>query len=177
MCTKRLAFDWARTRRPSTCNEKVLALRGLMLTRRVEIQLMRTTYNTGQKTQNPSPQFNIFSNISAHYRVRITWKNLDLLRTSDFQLSNIVWTVVIGSTMLALRTAQNRCQESNETLLSDNCTPNIVPCKIHHDGPVEIPKRYWNPNKDDDGKKSEASCLLAGAYRASPQLQSKRDRR
>ncbi|KAI5292990.1 hypothetical protein KEM55_007374, partial [Ascosphaera atra] len=23
--------------------------------------------------------------------------------------------------------------------------PNIMPCRIHHDGPVDISERYWNP--------------------------------
>ena len=25
---------------------------------------------------------------------------------------------------------------------------NILPCRIHHDGPVEVSKRYWNPVRD-----------------------------
>lgn len=25
---------------------------------------------------------------------------------------------------------------------------NILPCRIHHDGPVEVSKRYWNPVND-----------------------------
>lgn len=23
--------------------------------------------------------------------------------------------------------------------------PNILPCRIHHDGPVDISERYWSP--------------------------------
>jgi hypothetical protein len=62
--------------------------------------------------------------------------------------------------MLALRTAQNESQDSNATSPSDNCTPNIIPCKIHHDGPLETPKRYWNPIQDDDGKRFFFQLLL-----------------
>jgi ribonuclease H2 subunit C len=27
------------------------------------------------------------------------------------------------------------------------CTPNILPCRINHNGPVDASKRYWNPTK------------------------------
>ena len=30
----------------------------------------------------------------------------------------------------------------------DKCTVNIVPCRIHHDGPTRVTKRYWNPVYD-----------------------------
>lgn len=32
-------------------------------------------------------------------------------------------------------------------------TPNILPCRIHHDGPVDLSTRYWQPTKDDNGTK------------------------
>lgn len=32
------------------------------------------------------------------------------------------------------------------------CTPNILPCRIHHDGPVEASPRYWAPETAKDGK-------------------------
>ncbi|KAN0096169.1 ribonuclease H1 small subunit [Hyaloscypha variabilis] len=32
------------------------------------------------------------------------------------------------------------------------CTPNILPCRINHNGPVDASKRYWNPSKTTDGK-------------------------
>ncbi|KAL1977418.1 hypothetical protein VTN31DRAFT_277 [Thermomyces dupontii] len=31
-------------------------------------------------------------------------------------------------------------------------TPNILPCRIHHDGPVDLSTRYWQPTKDDNGE-------------------------
>ncbi|GKZ77388.1 hypothetical protein AnigIFM56816_010687 [Aspergillus niger] len=47
--------------------------------------------------------------------------------------------------MFAIQPAQN---SSNETP-TDKFTPNILPCRIHHDGPVETLGRYWNPTSDE----------------------------
>ncbi|KAL6719137.1 hypothetical protein ACLMJK_003374 [Lecanora helva] len=30
---------------------------------------------------------------------------------------------------------------------SSQCTPNLLPCRIHHDGPVDASPRYWNPER------------------------------
>ncbi|KAL9585751.1 MAG: hypothetical protein Q9212_001333 [Teloschistes hypoglaucus] len=30
-------------------------------------------------------------------------------------------------------------------------TPNLLPCKIHHDGPVNASSRYWDPQNNKDG--------------------------
>ncbi|KAF2273489.1 uncharacterized protein EI97DRAFT_435913 [Westerdykella ornata] len=30
-------------------------------------------------------------------------------------------------------------------------TPNLLPARIHHDGPINDPQRYWTPEKDEDG--------------------------
>lgn len=27
----------------------------------------------------------------------------------------------------------------------DQCTPNLLPCRIHHNGPANASRRYWNP--------------------------------
>ena len=35
-----------------------------------------------------------------------------------------------------------------------NCHPHLLPCRIHHDGPVEAGDRYWRPEKSDDGKQT-----------------------
>lgn len=29
---------------------------------------------------------------------------------------------------------------------SEKLIPNILPCRIHHSGPVKVSKRHWNPN-------------------------------
>ncbi|KAK2746068.1 hypothetical protein FQN57_003408 [Myotisia sp. PD_48] len=31
-------------------------------------------------------------------------------------------------------------------------TPNVLPCRIHHDGPIAISSRYWNPIADLDNQ-------------------------
>ncbi|BCR94127.1 ribonuclease H2 subunit C [Aspergillus luchuensis] len=47
--------------------------------------------------------------------------------------------------MFAIQPAQN---SSNETS-TDKFTPNILPCRIHHDGPVDTLGRYWKPTTDE----------------------------
>ncbi|EAQ87175.1 hypothetical protein CHGG_03794 [Chaetomium globosum CBS 148.51] len=32
-------------------------------------------------------------------------------------------------------------------------TPHLLPCRVHHDGPVEPAKSFWNPKTADDGTK------------------------
>ncbi|PVH87422.1 ribonuclease H1 small subunit [Cadophora sp. DSE1049] len=32
------------------------------------------------------------------------------------------------------------------------CTPNVLPCRIYHNGAVNTSKRYWNPTVQPDGK-------------------------
>ncbi|KAF2459182.1 ribonuclease H2, subunit C [Lineolata rhizophorae] len=34
---------------------------------------------------------------------------------------------------------------------ASDCAPNVLPCKIAHDGPVKAKARYWSPQFDDDG--------------------------
>ncbi|KAL3476249.1 ribonuclease H2 non-catalytic subunit-domain-containing protein, partial [Aspergillus californicus] len=43
-------------------------------------------------------------------------------------------------------------QQTAEPKPSDNCTPNILPCRIHHDGPVSSLDRYWTPTPDEKDK-------------------------
>ncbi|KAJ5102733.1 hypothetical protein N7532_003262 [Penicillium argentinense] len=31
-------------------------------------------------------------------------------------------------------------------------TPNILPCRIHHDGPIESANRFWAPKSDEQDK-------------------------
>ena len=40
------------------------------------------------------------------------------------------------------------------TKQTGSCTPNIFPCRIHHDGPVNASERYWAPTTAD------GQCLL-----------------
>lgn len=38
--------------------------------------------------------------------------------------------------MLAIQKSKTEVQQ---------CTPNLLPCKINHDGPVNASERYWKP--------------------------------
>ncbi|PYH94111.1 ribonuclease H2 subunit C [Aspergillus ellipticus CBS 707.79] len=56
--------------------------------------------------------------------------------------------------MFALQPAQK--SSDNETS-ADQFTPNILPCRIHHDGPVETLGRYWTPETDENDKNLQTS--------------------
>ncbi|KAI9679288.1 MAG: hypothetical protein M1817_005308 [Caeruleum heppii] len=34
------------------------------------------------------------------------------------------------------------------------CTPNVLPCRINRDGPVDASERYWAPETGEDGKRT-----------------------
>ncbi|KAF8861761.1 ribonuclease H1/H2 small subunit [Acephala macrosclerotiorum] len=42
--------------------------------------------------------------------------------------------------------------ERKSTGHEGKCTPNVLPCRINHNGPVDASKRYWNPTQTPDGK-------------------------
>ncbi|KAJ4390665.1 hypothetical protein N0V93_004263 [Gnomoniopsis smithogilvyi] len=42
-------------------------------------------------------------------------------------------------------------RQSNGT--AAKCTPNLLPCRIHHDGPVGATGSYWTPSTASDGKR------------------------
>ncbi|KAL4901893.1 hypothetical protein BDW74DRAFT_159138 [Aspergillus multicolor] len=48
--------------------------------------------------------------------------------------------------------SQHKSSESKDEKSTDKCTPNILPCRIHHDGPVESLNRYWTPKADSEDK-------------------------
>lgn len=43
---------------------------------------------------------------------------------------------ILDVTMLAIEKSKSH---------KGKCTPNILPCRINHNGPVHASKRYWNP--------------------------------
>ncbi|KAL4806426.1 ribonuclease H2 non-catalytic subunit-domain-containing protein [Aspergillus unguis] len=47
---------------------------------------------------------------------------------------------------------QQKTSESTDKTYLGNCTPNILPCRIHHDGPVDSVNRYWKPIADEKDK-------------------------
>ncbi|CAG8098757.1 unnamed protein product [Penicillium salamii] len=63
--------------------------------------------------------------------------------------------------MYAIQSPKATSEEDNSTL---HYTPNIIPCRVHHDGPVESLDRYWLPLKDEKGTcdsiKQRIACNL-----------------
>jgi hypothetical protein len=51
--------------------------------------------------------------------------------------------------MLALQSSRKPAASDS---FADYCTPNVLPCKVHHDGPVELSQRYWKPVNDEKGE-------------------------
>ncbi|WYZ45094.1 hypothetical protein EsH8_VIII_000410 [Colletotrichum jinshuiense] len=41
---------------------------------------------------------------------------------------------------------------SNDSNKKVKAVANLLPCRIHHDGPVGEAQSFWNPTKSDDGK-------------------------
>ena len=41
---------------------------------------------------------------------------------------------------------------------STKFTPNILPCRIHHDGPIESTDRFWIPQTDEKGMHHNMAC-------------------
>ncbi|KAK4574725.1 hypothetical protein LTR86_001566 [Recurvomyces mirabilis] len=52
-----------------------------------------------------------------------------------------------------------------------NLTPNILPCQIHHNGPVGITKRYWNPQPSSDKTSKSRTAYFRGRKLQSRTLQ------
>jgi len=48
------------------------------------------------------------------------------------------------------------------------CTPNVLPCRINHNGPVDASKRYWNPHKTSGN--SSHPAILQAYTNAFPQM-------
>ncbi|EAW18282.1 ribonuclease H2 subunit C [Aspergillus fischeri NRRL 181] len=53
--------------------------------------------------------------------------------------------------MFAIRASQKQSSAADNEKSMENCTPNILPCRIHHDGFVESLEHYWNPVSDEKG--------------------------
>ncbi|KAL2866421.1 ribonuclease H2 subunit C [Aspergillus lucknowensis] len=52
--------------------------------------------------------------------------------------------------MFTIQPQQQTSQRKNGAL--GNLTPNILPCRIHHDGPVNTLDRYWKSVPDENDK-------------------------
>ncbi|KAJ5598106.1 hypothetical protein N7537_008190 [Penicillium hordei] len=49
--------------------------------------------------------------------------------------------------MYAIQPAGSQSEKHGSTL---QCTPNIIPCRIHHDGPIDSLDRYWTVKDEKD---------------------------
>jgi ribonuclease H2 subunit C len=56
-------------------------------------------------------------------------------------------------TMFTIQTQQQSLASEN-TSSTNNVTPNILPCRINHDGPVGPLNRYWKVESDEKGERS-----------------------
>ena len=50
--------------------------------------------------------------------------------------------------MYAIQSSKATSEKDESTV---QYTPNIIPCRVHHDGPVDSLDRYWMPVNDEKG--------------------------
>jgi hypothetical protein len=53
--------------------------------------------------------------------------------------------------MYAIQPCTKADTQSSKDASTPQYTPNIIPCKIHHDGAIESLDRYWAPVTDEKG--------------------------
>lgn len=54
---------------------------------------------------------------------------------------------------------------SNADTSTRKSTPNILPCRIHHDGPIESSARFWTPATDEKGTAYRLGTSIQGDVR------------
>lgn len=62
--------------------------------------------------------------------------------------------------MYAIQPASSQSEKKVSTL---QCTPNIIPCRIHHDGPIDSLDRYWTV-KDEKGMQDKQLWLEKSSW-------------
>ncbi|KAL5334523.1 ribonuclease H2 non-catalytic subunit-domain-containing protein [Aspergillus crustosus] len=60
--------------------------------------------------------------------------------------------------MFAIQSRQQTSKSEDQEPFS-NCTPNILPCRIYHDGPLKSLNRYWTPIADEKDKDLQTAYL------------------
>ncbi|KAI9731371.1 MAG: hypothetical protein M1834_005276 [Cirrosporium novae-zelandiae] len=63
--------------------------------------------------------------------------------------------------MLAIRRPTSSTS-TDDTSKSATILPNILPCKINHNGPVPISTRYWNPKLDEKDQRLPSDSIATG---------------
>ena len=61
--------------------------------------------------------------------------------------------------MFAIRSAPDPGQKGH--VVDRCCTPNILPCRIHHDGPVDNVGYFWKPEVGEKGQSWSDSVDVA----------------
>ncbi|KAF3483031.1 RNA exonuclease 4 [Arthroderma uncinatum] len=60
--------------------------------------------------------------------------------------------------------SHSQSQINNSHTPAATVTTNILPCRIHHDGPVNVSSRHWNPVSDTttDGESNTSTAYFRG---------------
>ncbi|KAJ5674249.1 Ribonuclease H2 subunit C [Penicillium macrosclerotiorum] len=56
--------------------------------------------------------------------------------------------------MYAFQTGSQPASQSPKENFAPRVTPNILPCRINHDGPIDSSERFWAPVTDEEAKKT-----------------------
>ncbi|KAH1489591.1 hypothetical protein LV164_001993 [Aspergillus fumigatus] len=59
--------------------------------------------------------------------------------------------------MFAIQASQKQSSAADNEKWMENCIPNILPCRIHHDGFVESLEHYWNPVSDEKDERLQTA--------------------
>lgn len=101
-----------------------------------------------------------------------------LLRVSHFHINRITIPLLthhihnipprtiklIPSTMLALQPSPN----TTTSPPLKTTTPNLLPCKIQHNGPIPTPRRYWSPSTTHTATSNNTPALQTNGVANSP---------
>lgn len=72
-------------------------------------------------------------------------------RSRSFHLNNPEQFHDYHDTMPDMYAIQSSKATSEQDESIVQYTPNIIPCRVHHDGPVDSLDRYWMPVEDEKG--------------------------
>ncbi|PLB39721.1 ribonuclease H2 subunit C [Aspergillus candidus] len=59
--------------------------------------------------------------------------------------------------MFAIQPSKTQSSESEVDSATQSCTPNVLPCRIHHNGSVKSIGRYWSPVADEKDQTSQTA--------------------
>ncbi|PLN79568.1 ribonuclease H2 subunit C [Aspergillus taichungensis] len=59
--------------------------------------------------------------------------------------------------MFAIQPPKSQSSEPGADSATPCCTPNVLPCRIHHNGAVNSIGRYWNPVADEKDQNNQTA--------------------